>query len=358
MQDQDKIIKGIFLEEIVLECALNKLSIKDYKPALYFNTKIQDINKTFGDLTDDRKPVLEINNINKFLDILTEYVKEAIYFYYDGDFSHDNIKMVSSLVFANASFNDLKNPCTFLENQTSFLRWTPLDNFSVSFLGYEANIVIKKNKPILESPYTFEVEIKDGDESFFLPDILFGISNSEAFLYAIQNKDKSTSKLKKKINRLLYKINEGYVAKENESKEFSTSDVTMSFVAVAIVFIKYLKENDITNLNISTLLPLRYNAHKELYKRRIEYYNKTLPNKDYLDKYKELAEKERSYEENVTFKLYRTFKRVLNQESVLKMLTNSNSLEDGLMFEITDGVFNNDLICEIYENISSKNNIA
>ena len=100
MQDQDKIIKGIFLEEIVLECALNKLSIKDYKPALYFNTKIQDINKTFGDLTDDRKPVLEINNINKFLDILTEYVKEAIYFYYDGDFSHDNIKMVSSLVFA------------------------------------------------------------------------------------------------------------------------------------------------------------------------------------------------------------------------------------------------------------------
>ena len=86
--------------------------------------------------------------------------------------------------------------------------------------------------------------------------------------------------------------------------------------------------------------------------------NKTLPNKDYLDKYKELAEKERSYEENVTFKLYRTFKRVLNQGSVLKMLTNSNSLEDGLMFEITDGVFNNDLICEIYENISSKNNIA
>lgn len=354
MEEQDKLIKDIFLEEIVPECALNTLSIANYKPALSFNTKIKEINKIYGDLNNHNKPVLIIDNINSFLMEFVKYVKNAIYFYFDGLFSYVNIKTVSSLIFANMSINDLMDPISFFKCQTNFIKWSPVNDFSLNFLGYEANIIIKKNVPLLESPYSFGIQIRDKENVFYLPSILFGISDNEAFVYAIQNKDKSNSTLKKKINRMLYKINAGYVKNEVESEKLNTLDVTMSFIAIVTIFIKYLKEIGIKNLNVPVFMPIRYNAHMESCKRRIEYYKSILPKEDFLIKYENLMASEEKYKENVTFKLYRTFKRVLNQGNVLKPLFMTEQVKNGLKFEITEGDFYNELICQIYENVCMK----
>lgn len=355
MQEQSNLIKKVFLEEVIPECALGNLSIDAWHPAISFNTKIVEKNIVYKDpKNDNQKSLLIITNINDFLNTLIKYVNKAIEFYFDGDFSYKNVKTVTSLVFANASASDLLDPVSFLNRQTIFISWEPKDNFYIDFLGYKAKIIIKKNKALLESPYSFEVEIKDEKESFTLPSVLFGINDDEAYVYAVQNKDKSSSKLKKKINRALYKINEGYVRDNLESKKLNTNDVTMSFVAAITVFISYLKELNISKLNVSILLPIRYQGHQESCQRRIDYYRETLPDEEFFKKYKSLLESEERYKENVTFKLYRTFKRILNQGNILKLRDVSDNVMDGLKLEINDGYFYNNMMTLIYDAIAKK----
>ena len=340
-------IKDIFYNEIINECASNNLKIGNDTPAIMFDTIIRE-EKIDTTEKNNIKPTLVINNTSSFFFSLENYVNKAILFYYDGIITHDNIKSLICYAFSNATDFDLSNPVLYLNLRSSFL------NNDIScpiiyknILGYDSIITIKKEKAILEAPYSFSCKLKYFDVEYEFPNIFFGISNDTCYIYAIQNKFKEKNELQKKINRLLYKINDGYEF-NCDNDLLNPNDVTMSFLAIITIFINYLNELDICKINVVINLPIRYNAHYESYRRRLEYNKKVLDNDSFI-KYKDnLDLKNKYYDDNTIMKLIRNFYRLQSQGDVLKI--NKYPFMDGSSLSINinkDGMFNNELLNEL-----------
>lgn len=172
-------IEKIFYEEIIPECSNKTLSVGDFKPTIFFDVKfLEENNNMFLNENINPKPVLVINNKEKFNKALNDYVLSGIKFYYDGVISHDNIKSLIAYVFSNATQEDLVNPVLFLNLRKSFFDFIPDDyNIKKSLLGYDGEIIISKLKPILEAPFSFEFKIKSLGQMFALPNIIFGRAN-------------------------------------------------------------------------------------------------------------------------------------------------------------------------------------
>lgn len=315
-------IEKIFYEEIIPECSSDTLTIKELKPTISFDVKIKEdnIDTCFLDMVNP-KPVLVINDKTAFFKELEKYVSKGIKFYYNGDKSHDNVKSLIAYVLANASTHDLVNPVPYLQLRTSFL---DVNNeitdciFKKDLLGYDGIIKINKLKPFLEAPYSFSYELKDEESKYVFPNVIFGINKDTAYVYAIQNKFLENNPLRKKINRMLFKIGAGF-SDESDSDVFNARDVSMTFVAVLIVFTNYLIKIGIEKISVKVNLPIRYNSHYESYNRRIDYAINRYCDDEFI-KYKDKLEKENeAYDDNTIMKLIRTFYRVVMQGDVLKI---------------------------------------
>lgn len=343
----NKLIKDIFYNEIINECALNNLKIGNNTPAIMFDTIIREekINTTEK---NNIKPILVINNTASFFSALEDYINKAIVFYYDGVITHDNIKSLVCYVLSNATDFDLSNPVSYLNLRSNFL------NYDISYpiiykniLGYDSVIRIKKEKAILEAPYSFSCKLKYLDTEFEFPNIFFGISIDTCYIYAIQNKFREKNELQKKINRLLYKINDGYEF-NCDSNFLNPNDVTMSFLAIITIFINYLNELGIYKINVPVNLPIRYNAHYESYRRRLEYNKEVLDNDDFIKYKDDLDLKNKYYDDNTIMKLIRNFYRLQSQGDVLKI--NKYPFLEGSILSINinkDEMFNNELLNEL-----------
>ncbi len=346
-------VEKIFYEEIILECSSNNLTISDLKPTIFFDVKIKEDNIDTCLLnTINPKPILVINDKFDFFKELKNYVSKGIEFYYNGNKSHDNVKSLIAYVFANATTQELNNPVFYLKLRTSFLETSNEmvnDNFVKNMLGYDGTIRINKLKPFLEAPYSFSYELKDGENKYVFPNIVFGISKNTAYVYAIQNKFLENNPLKKKINRALFKIDAGF-SDESDSDVFNARDVSMSFVAVLIVFINYLTEIGIEKINVKVNLPIRYNSHYESYNRRIKYGINHYFDDEFV-KYKEKLDKEnKAYDDNVIMKLVRTFYRVIVQGNVLKINKYPFIYDSDFVLTINkEGSFYNDFCNELFK---------
>lgn len=342
-----ELVNKIFYEEIVPECANRTLSIGDFSPTLYFKTQINyDYKLTDKDINPD--PILIINNKEEFDKFLCKYAKIAVDFYANGHITHDNLKYVMSLVFANASDYELSNPIMYLDRRIKMLENNLLFEKQTKFLNYDAKTEIVKANVVLEAPYIFKTTIFNEEDSYMLPNIMFGICDDTAYVYAIQNKFKEKNKLQKKINRLLFKFNDGF--KEEEKDELlNGTDVTMSFIASILTFINYLNENNISKIKIMPQMPIRYNSHYESYNRRLSHFKEVYTDEEFID-YKNLHDDiNKSYDDNIYMKIIRTFYRMSMQGDVINMNYSLVSLIDGLDINInSDGSFNNDLYNEIY----------
>lgn len=315
-------IEKIFYEEIIPECSSNTLTIGELKPTIFFDVKIKEDNIDTCCLdVINPKPVLVINDKTAFFKELEKYVSKGISFYYNGDNSHDNVKSLIAYVLANASTQDLDNPVSYLQLRTSFLDTNnEITDYNLKndVLGYDGEIKINKLKPFLEAPYSFSFELKDEENKYFFPNIIFGINNDTAYVYAIQNKFLENNPLRKKINRMLFKIGAGFKDDE-DSDVFNARDVSMPFVAVLIIFTNYLIKVGIEKISVKVNLPIRYNSHYESYKRRINYAVNQYCDDEFI-KYKDKLEKEnKAYDDNSIMKLIRTFYRVVMQGDVLKI---------------------------------------
>lgn len=208
----------------------------------------------------------------------------------------------------------------------------------------------KKLSPMLEAPCSFALELNDEEHNYVLPNIIFGISYDTAYIYAIQNKFLENNPLRKKINRLLFKINDGFLS-NNESDIFNAKDVSMPFVASIVIFIDYLKKIGIEKIIVPVNLPIRYNSHYESFNRRINYAISKYSD-DEFNSYKEHLEKQnKAYDDNTIMKLVRTFYRVAMQGDVLKINKYPFECGSNLCMKINKyGSFNNDFLNDIFNN--------
>ena len=340
-------VKKIFYGEIISECASKSLKIKDFSPTLYFKTSIDGSYKLNEE--DKAEPVLVIDNKDEFDKALYEYAKEAIKFYGNNHITHNNLKFVMSLVFANASPYDLANPVSYLKHRLALIKNDLSETMYSKFLDYHMKVEIKKQDVILEAPFAFKATIFDEEDEYELPQILFSSNLDTAYVYAIQNKFKNNNKLSKKIKRILYKFNSNF--DDNEKDEvLNATDVTMSFIASIVLFIKYLNSKEIDKIVLKTNMPVRYNSHYESYNRRLKHYKEIYTDSEYKaikDMYKE---KNSLYNDNIFMKIVRTFYRISKQGNVIDLdysFFNFNSDINILLNK--EGNFNNDLYNQIYE---------
>ncbi len=348
---------SILYGEIIPECKNGALFIGDLNPAISFVTNLEGIVDT-----NSNKPCLVIKDKDMFNKYIYDYLIESINFYYDGLYTHDNIKSAISFLIANLTDIELSDPIKAIQSRTNMLKIDISEDIKTSFLNYDCDVKVSKLQSFLETPYAFNININNGEDLFKLPSVMFGIDNDKCVIYAIQNKDNSNNNLKKKLNRLFYKFNDG-VEDNFDSETFNITDITMSFVASIIMFINYLNEKGISKVEVKVNTPIRYNNHFESNKRRLNYKQMQLDHGTItMNEYKEYADRiekqNNAYKSNIILKLLRTFYRVSSYGNVLRIDTMPFSVSDSIMMTIReDGTFDNKLCSEIYKKNDNKKSI-
>ena len=92
-----------------------------------------------------------------------------------------------------------------------------------------------------------------------MPHICTGIYENKAYIYAVQNHeyflDENSQKFKKKINRLLYKVNENFkdsVENDNMNNPQNISGISPSAIISLSIVLGLLKSHNISNIEVPT----------------------------------------------------------------------------------------------------------
>lgn len=201
-----------------------------------------------------------------------------------------------------------------------------------------------------------------------LPRISYGISNNVCYIYAIQNKkniEKSSElnlKFQKAIKRLLYKLDSGVF--EHESSEYisykegkstyypeNISDVVPSAILALSLFLKNLYDNGINQVRVVSYLPVRYNAKRVSYEKRIDFKKSSLTKEELEHLISDYNEEHLRIQNNLTQKLLRNFLRLQYHFSNIEL--------DFVPFEIDECMYltlgefsktNNSILEEIIKN--------
>lgn len=249
------------LFEVINE-AKNGQVIIDYESwPICFNTLLK-VGNTYETYTNDNQyPVLLLDNLNKFLELLKRYLDLEIslnrrHTPFIGNHLRNHQKILIAYLFVNATTDDFLNPCAMLETKIAFLQDKKLSQINHKInLEQIPNSHLKITSSLdsiqMETPYKLTLSITDGNDTYQLPSISYGISHNKCYIYSVLNpKQEINTPYQKKIKRLLYKINES-VPEENLY-------VSPSAVLSLSIFVKLLKLNNIKNIKVIPYLPLRY----------------------------------------------------------------------------------------------------
>lgn len=328
------IIKNIFFNEILKEAQTGEVKVllndkyeEEYVFNVGFNTYLDDT-LSFSD-SFDSKPVLIINNKEKIVDLLCEYIDICdkypnLFSKYD---QQAKIKCYLTNLFANATYDDFANPLLFIKRQIEFYQNKLCDNdLNVYNIFYDNKIIIedKKQDIRMETPYVFKVSFNKDSEIYKLPKISYGISNNICYIYAVQNEknEEILSPYQRKIKRLLYKLNNGVEFLETEEyKDYQNgdsyypeniSDVSPSTLLSLSIFFDVLKSKGIEKVNVISLLPIRYNSRELAFKKKYEYElkNSTLNNRERKKLLLEYKLENLRIQKNLSDKMIRNFRRL------------------------------------------------
>ena len=352
-------MKDIFYE-LIKEAKDGKVIIDNQTWNYSFNTLILDNDKEEVRLENNNNlSTLMIKNEKSFLELLKEYI--------DLELSlkrkslrvddKDKIKLLICNLFANATPTDFLDPERFIRRYINFLKdntFSYLDNslqVDASNIIKDSTLIIKreKNSTMNETPYKISFILKDKDNNRYdFPSIYYGIETTDktrCYIYGIQaskNNDHD-NKYNKKVNRLLFKINNGvkdskeyYDYKEGKIDtypESNISDVTMSFVFSLNLFISLLQSENIEEVKAITYLPMRYNSRDLAAKRN--------DNEEY-------DQRNKMIQTNLTNKFIRTFRRLAYQNSNIKITSYPYSEDEFLNVKIRSKAkeINNELLEE------------
>lgn len=305
-------------------------------------------------------PTLVIKNKEKFYELLKNYLIIAKEHYSEADFPseiRDNDKLVEktilTLLWSNATLYDFENPEQFLEKRISFFKKLDIKNdFYSEILNANVTLTIKKTKIYSETQYFLETTISNDEDLYKLPNIYFGVHDNKLYIYAIQN-DVYTNKttFNKKINRHLYKLNDNFDLINNDYENYldgNTKDVSLNFVYALFYALRYFSQNfDITEIDIPTFLPSRWNA------KEIAFYNKF----KFFENYdiKSAQQKHVYIQTNLTEKLVRNARRLSEQVDGIWLKSIPDNPYLDFEFSISKSlVTNNKLLEEIISNYTSR----
>ena len=206
-----------------------------------------------------------IKDKNEFDRLLIEYVNLALEFYDDSNFDEEILnnkiydnelricreKVILSLLFANATIEDFNNPIDFLKRRIDFIYNDLCGSYNFGYMDmFKGDLSLDIDKDIInnETPYQMIIRVKSmNEEEFVFPKIKFGISDDTVYIYAIQNKMNEDNSFCKKINRVLYKVGEGYNDTDEIEEDENLKDITASFLVSLNIAISYLYNNGYNN---------------------------------------------------------------------------------------------------------------
>lgn len=360
-----ELIKGIFFDEIINEAKLDEVRININGEENVFNV---GFNSCIDGVLDsgnfgDSKPILMINNKEQLITLLEQYYNECDK--HDSKFqnckSEEKIKIFLTLLWSNATYEDFANPSVYIKRRIEFFKNKLFDFDSITYNDEidvldGSKIVINSSLQDIrqETPYVFKPIIEKDESSFLLPHISYGISNGECFIYAIQNDKKAElDSYQKKINRKLYKINNG--VKESETEEYNEylngdeyypeniSDVSPSAILSLTIFLDMLSRYGIDKVKVVSLLPIRYNSKEQAFTKKYEYKLK-YQNLSDIELKKLLLEYKKEnlrIQMNLTEKMIRNFRRIEHHFENCKITSFPMEFDEYLHMNVGEFTFSN-----------------
>jgi len=281
-------ILNLFYNEIVMEASKGRIDCYFFYNII-FNTKIEDkFIEATSNVEDIIIPTLNIKDKDSFDDLLVIYVNRALKFYDDSNFQKDAIeeginkeKIIMSLLWSNATWEDYNDPCNYLRKRINFLDSFMFKNLldkrvllGRSEILLDSDIICKidVNKIESETPYSLNISLCKEDSNglniYRLPRIYFGIDNDVVYLYAIQqdkNKNLEKNSYQKKINRLMYKVDQGLDIYEETFDNYGVGnlkDVTPSFLVASNIALGLFRKMGYSKIMIPSFLITRWNSKR------------------------------------------------------------------------------------------------
>lgn len=362
-------ILNIFYQEIIPE-AMNGTIKSYFNYNIIFDTFIEKDNKTYKSREDTNgviTPLLIINNKDLFNKLLIEYVNISLEFYKDSKYLEeikseskllneetDIRKNILVMLWSNATFEDFSNPIEFLKRRINFLNSeygeTKVNYGEIPLFNGNLEIEIKKDEIYNETPYELSASLINNEGlKYHFPSIKFGISNSTLYIYAIQNKINDKNSYAKRINRLLYKVNDNFNEELPEIYGINNlKDISASFLVSVNIILNYFKNIGVNNVVISSILLLRWNAKRiainKRYMNNIEEYNKKIEEQEYI-------------QHNLTEKLIRTFLRLKVHYEDIEVLSYPFEMDSNLHINVNNlNGCNNELLQSVNGVISNNKN--
>ncbi len=166
------------------------------------------------------------------------------------------------------------------------------------------------------------------------------------YIYAIQNIPQEKTNYTKKINRALYKVNDGFT----DESTADLKDTTASFLIVSAILLSFMQAKNINKIKISSILIERWNAKRIAISKKAKYKNLTNEETEKL-----IKEQER-IQANLTEKFLRTFLRLSEQYNNLNITAYPYEIDSYLSLEVagrltSENKLLNDISISITDNV-------
>lgn len=357
----EKDILEIFYNEIIPEASFGKVEAF-FTFNIGFNTLIEQQKITENNIKVSHTliPTLIIKDKDKFNKLLIEYTIKAIEFYgnviYDTEYDKNSpgykseyLKSIISLLWSNATSEDFANPCEYIQKRINFFSKEDIlfEDLSVETSIGNITCKIKKDEIFNETPYYIQFEINGNP----MPVVRYGISSDKAYIYAIQNLTKLTRD--KKLNRAMYKVNEGLDVKSEYTDNIEHPEnligITPSTLISATLAISLFKRNGINHIEIVPYLPERWNAKEIAYYRSSK---RQTNSEEYLTLQ---HNKHLEIQRNLTDKFLRTFRRIEYHFEGIEITSYPFITSENMIMEIGDNLkSNNPLLLELYNSLNKE----
>lgn len=355
----------IFYNYIVKEAKDGKVScFLGY--SILFETSIEEIGlrtKCTKEFDDVIIPILTIKNKELFDKLLCKYVDMCLDFYGTNNFREEVLncedyetnrtcpeKLIMAYLWANATYDDFLEPEKYLEKRIAFLE-NRIDNFTTNYspiLNGYIDFKIEKDNILFETPYKIVISSKNEDgEDYSFPTIRFGIYNNTVYIYTIQSEIRKDNSYSKKVNRSLYKVNDGF-----NDNGTGLKDVSSSFVVALNMVINYFYSLGYRDFNASSILITRWNAKKIVLQNKLQKKRITEEEKD------EMLKKHDIIQRNLTDKFLNTFLRIISQYEGINVTSLPFDVDSFLHIKLNDEIkTDNPLLNETSELIKCRESV-
>lgn len=372
---------SVFYDEIINEASTGRVDCF-FMMNLLFSTYLKEENKTIEAKKDDDGryliPTLVIKNKENFNKLLTEYLtlartKYDLTKYYEAlEFSdiknHEQVinKLILTILWANATYDDFSDSEEFLRKQISFLKDNTFSEYNEpTIIGYSEMLggyveIENISEPILnETPNSLKISLVEPEtnEKYTFPLVRYGIKDDKCYIYAVQKNKKFDidNNFKKKVNRKLFKIGENFDTKNDtyeNYKEGNLKDVSASFVVASNIALGLLSSKGINDIVVPSILIERWNAkEKNIIVRSGREENK----EEYIETNKD---EHNEIQRNLTEKLLRTFLRIISHNNTFEVMSYPFDIDSSLHIRTSPELdCNNSLLNETFligEKVNSK----